>query len=313
MTKFYIAPFGEDGDLLAIPDDVQIDGSVSYESGFGIDYQKNLNSDPDAKAIPRRQFNQLMYDATKNIQQYQINGFPIFITTIQNEGAPYPYDIYSVVRYDGGSGYALYQSIVQGATTLPTNTTQWQPFPPVAAPPPPASAAMIFVTTPQSIVRNIYNHILFDTEYFDTNAYISGTGFVLNKTGIFQLSANICFEKLDSGHDDIFLSQLLLYKNGAPFALMDIYDTVSADVSGPLGFCCQGSIPIYNVSTTDVYQIYLYFTSGLVAGVYATIAGVGTNFSLQFVGNLPTLMKNPEVNFQQKLNPKIIDPEISEK
>src|ERR1043165_823166 len=85
-AKYFINPFGVAGDRTAIPNDSQIDGSVSYEDGFPIDYQKNLDTDPNAKAIPRNQFNELMYDATQAIQQYQQQGFFDFITAADNGG-----------------------------------------------------------------------------------------------------------------------------------------------------------------------------------------------------------------------------------
>lgn len=126
MAKFFVFPFAEDGDKTAIPDDTQISGSVSYEQGFGLDYQKNLLTDPQAKPFPRAQFNQLMYDMTDAIRQYQTHGVPDFITSAENGGVPYPYDIWALVRYDAGSGVQLYQSLEDNNTALPSDTTKWR-------------------------------------------------------------------------------------------------------------------------------------------------------------------------------------------
>lgn len=81
--------------------------------------------DTTSKKVPRFQSNQVLFDATDNINQYQTHGFPDFITALDNEGALYPYDIWAIVRYDDGFGMELYQSIVNGNNTLPTNILYW--------------------------------------------------------------------------------------------------------------------------------------------------------------------------------------------
>lgn len=128
MPKYYINPFAISGDKASIPDATQPSGVVSYEEGFGEDYQKVLGTDPDALPIPRDQTNQLYYDLTLNVQQYQQHGFPEFITTDDNGGVPFPYDIYAIVRYQPSdiSPFFLYQSLETGNDTLPTDTTKWQ-------------------------------------------------------------------------------------------------------------------------------------------------------------------------------------------
>jgi microcystin-dependent protein len=129
MVKYFLNPFATSGDKTAIPDAVQVSGSVSYASGWGLDYQKNLATDPTSKPVPRSQTNQLMYDITTNIQQYQQHGVPEFITTADNGGVAFPYSKYAIVRYDSsgvGTDYKLYQSLVDSNSTLPTNTTNWR-------------------------------------------------------------------------------------------------------------------------------------------------------------------------------------------
>lgn len=134
MANYFKTPFANAGDKAAIPDGVQPDGSISFTDGFGVDYQLDPATDPAALDIPRLQFNQLMYAVTLAIQQYQQLGFPDFITTSDNGGTPFSYAIGAHVRYDDGSGFKVYYSLVDANTSLPTDTTKWglviyaQPF-----------------------------------------------------------------------------------------------------------------------------------------------------------------------------------------
>jgi len=125
MPKYYPIPFATAGDKAAIPDDYQPSGSVNYESGYGPDYELVLGVDPAAKPFPRDQNNQMMFDITENIQQYQQNGTPEFITTSDNGGSPFPYSKNARVRYDNGSGYEVYTSLVDNNTSLPPDATKW--------------------------------------------------------------------------------------------------------------------------------------------------------------------------------------------
>lgn len=126
--KFFVNPFAVDGDKTIVPDATQPSGSVSYEQGWTFDYQIPIGSDPAAKAMPRDQSNQLLYDVTLALQQYQIYGIPEFITTVQNLGSPFPYPKYAMALYDPGSGLQPYQSLVDNNTALPTDITKWAPL-----------------------------------------------------------------------------------------------------------------------------------------------------------------------------------------
>ncbi len=125
MYKYFIQPFANAGDVLTIPNDTQPSGSVSYQEGFGFDYQRDLATDPDALAVPRDSMNQLFLDITTAVQQYQQLGTPNFITTSDNGGSPFSYPIYARVLYDAGSGFEVYENQVDGNTTLPTDPS-WQ-------------------------------------------------------------------------------------------------------------------------------------------------------------------------------------------
>ena len=126
MALFFIYPFGIDGDLAAVPNDTQVSGSVSYQQGFPIAYEQDLATVSTARPIPRTQFNQIMFDITDNIQQYQTLGTPMFITTGDNEGTPWPYDIYARVRYDDGGGFKTYESLETANVALPSDLTKWR-------------------------------------------------------------------------------------------------------------------------------------------------------------------------------------------
>lgn len=122
---FFRFPFGISGDRAAIPATAQLDGSVSYEEGYPFDYQRPL-TDQLRKEVERDRQNDLFYQITLAIQQYQTMGFPDFITTLDNGGTPYSYAFDAYVRYNDGNGPAIYRSIVATNTALPTDATKWE-------------------------------------------------------------------------------------------------------------------------------------------------------------------------------------------
>ena len=74
MTKIFKTPFAALGDKKEIPDQTQTDGSLSYEQGLGVDYQRDYE-DPQAKDIPREGLNQLLFDITQAIGELQKLGY----------------------------------------------------------------------------------------------------------------------------------------------------------------------------------------------------------------------------------------------
>lgn len=126
-TKFFRFPFALTGDKTAVPDDTQPSGSVSYEQGYGFDYSRDPASDPLAKNIERAKMNQLFYDITSVLNQYQTTGVPLFITAAENDGVAYEYEVNAQVRYDDGvNGFRTYVSLVDNNDQLPTVGTHWQ-------------------------------------------------------------------------------------------------------------------------------------------------------------------------------------------
>lgn len=113
--KYYTFPFGISADdLTTIPDTPPIDNSVNYQTGWTDPYELNLLTDPAAIPIPRGQMNQLFYDITNNIQQYQQYGSPIWVSGIS-------YPIYARVYYSG----VVYESQTATNTNTPGTDATW--------------------------------------------------------------------------------------------------------------------------------------------------------------------------------------------
>lgn len=128
LPYFFKTAFANSGDVAAVPRATQPDGTVSYEKGFPVNYQEDPDTEPTAHDIPRDQFNQLLKALTANMQQWQIQAFPDFITSGDNDGSAYSYEINAHVRYNNGwagSGEKVYYSLVDANTTDPTDATKW--------------------------------------------------------------------------------------------------------------------------------------------------------------------------------------------
>lgn len=87
MAKKFAIPFAQDGDKAAVPDALQPDGSVSYTTGFGPDYELDKDLDPvNAKDVPRDQTNQLFNDLTGAVGEVQLLGYSEWSADL----SPYP-------------------------------------------------------------------------------------------------------------------------------------------------------------------------------------------------------------------------------
>lgn len=118
---YFYYPFGIDGDLTAIPITTQPSGAISYQQGYGPDYELDLLTNPDAIPIGRTTMNQLFFDITTLLQQYSQYGVPLFITTSQNQGVPFPYPIFARVYYGG----LVYENQVAANIVLPGTDDTW--------------------------------------------------------------------------------------------------------------------------------------------------------------------------------------------
>lgn len=180
MAMFFRTPWAQNGDRTIIPNDAQGDGSLSYTDGFTADYQGDYPTDPQAKPVPRLSMNEILYETTLAIQQYQTHGFPDFITTAQNGGSPYSYDIYAIVRYNPGTGVQLYISIVNNNTSLPTDTTRWMPLSQFGKGP----NAKVSNNSVHEVNPSIADPMPFDTINFDTSGIFQGPPSYAFKPGI---------------------------------------------------------------------------------------------------------------------------------
>lgn len=126
MTTPYMRyPFAYAGDLTAVPQTVQVDGSISYPQGYGPNYELDPTVNPSSLEIERKKMNNLFNDITTILQQYQQFSVPEFITSAMNGGTAFSYSKGVRVRFDPGTGTSVYVSLVDSNTTDPTNTTNW--------------------------------------------------------------------------------------------------------------------------------------------------------------------------------------------
>ena len=126
MAKYFRFPFANQGDKVTVPDETQADGQVSYNQGYGADYQRTPGTDPQARRIERNRFNQLLFDITETLQEYYQEAIPTYINAAENGGSNYPYPQYAKVRFNPGSGERVYESLINNNTNLPTVTTAWR-------------------------------------------------------------------------------------------------------------------------------------------------------------------------------------------
>jgi len=115
MVKQFVTPFAEDGDRVAVPDAAPVDGSVSYESGYGFDYQRPKGSSPLAKDIERQKLNTLLNDITGVLRQLQQNGAPEW-SELQA-----PYSQFARVEHEG----SYYFSAVAANESEPGVDANW--------------------------------------------------------------------------------------------------------------------------------------------------------------------------------------------
>lgn len=109
------------GDTQSIAVDTLVDGTVSFEEGFGSDYSIADTTDPNRKTIPRLTFNRLMEITTDNIREWQEQTYPEHITASNNNGSAFGYPIGARVV----SGGDVWESTVENNVTVPGPGTSW--------------------------------------------------------------------------------------------------------------------------------------------------------------------------------------------
>jgi hypothetical protein len=270
-ARFFDIPFATDGDVLAIPDAPQMDGSVSYTEGFTENYEEDLLTDPSALPIPRDQFNQLMNDITLAIQQYQVDGFFYY-------QSGWTYDVYAIVRYNSGSGDNLYQSLIDSNTDLPTVTSSWRLLENGIAPSA-AYCASVYMST--SSAPSTISKLAFDTVNFDDTGIFDNVNlrFVLNKPGYWRFSAYISVAQTGSSSYQLSMN---LYKNSSNFSALD--SNVLNGFGQVVGL--SGSKLAYANGLTDYFEIYADTSGQSIEALNSTM----TYFEAEFIGTRPLLI-----------------------
>ena len=124
-TKYFRNPFAVNGDKTAIPDATQPDGSVSYDTGFTFDYERDPDPlvDPLTKDVPREETNQLFNDITGVLKFLQERTAPEWSATIAANIGGYPLG----ARVSLEAGGAIYTSTAANNTAVPggAGVTTW--------------------------------------------------------------------------------------------------------------------------------------------------------------------------------------------
>lgn len=131
-NKYMAIPWAFAGDVTLVPDPTNSDGTVSYNQGWGPDYQRDQTTDALAKDISRANMNSVLNQITTLLQEWQQETFPEFISTADNSGAAFAYDIGTVVRYRATTSdpFINYRSLVVANSAIPTSSLNWIPIRP---------------------------------------------------------------------------------------------------------------------------------------------------------------------------------------
>jgi hypothetical protein len=114
VDNYINTPFAVDGSITPIPDAIQVDGTVNFDTGYPIGYQIPQGS-PGYLPMERDKMNYLFNLITTIQQQWQQIGTPPFITSTANLGTPFPYAQNARAFLDG----VAYQSLINGNTDTP--------------------------------------------------------------------------------------------------------------------------------------------------------------------------------------------------
>jgi len=175
--NYFSLPFAFAGDVTPIPTPLQTNGQVSFNQGWGFDYQRDQANDPLAKDIDRNTMNWLFGVITAQLQQYQQAGIPEFITAANNGGTPYPYGIDAVVLWsaDGVTNLLPYVSTSANNTALPSDASHWLPVGQGIATQDMvnAGASTNTIVTPATLAAYLASHatsgMSFGTNYYQIN------------------------------------------------------------------------------------------------------------------------------------------------
>jgi hypothetical protein len=298
MVKYFINPFGVGGDLSPIPDSAQPSGSISYAQGFPINYEYP-QTQPGSLDIPRDSTNQLFFDITSNVQQYQQNGTPFFITTSDNNGSPYSYSIYATVLYDDGvNGIRKYMSKKNSNTDLPSVISSWW------------------------IIDNTSNSVVYENSIFDPSVSSGQVVYFDSTSSTFKLAiANGAEQQIAIGIADIEDGRVYsfgsypFFTGLSPGLTYYLSTTVAGSITTVLpisnvveiGFSKSATeifLNIRNLAYQDLSQNgYTYLPGGLILQFFTVLIHVtlGGNFSTQ-AATFPTPFQNPPFYICGNLN-----------
>lgn len=119
--RYILTPFATAGDRAVIPNAAQPSGDVSMAQGYGPDYSKDPETDPEAKRIERTLWNGLMFDATTAIKQWQDQGIPQWFAVADKPGG---YARGAIVRNADTGG--LFVSRADANSALLTDAASWR-------------------------------------------------------------------------------------------------------------------------------------------------------------------------------------------
>lgn len=114
MARIFKVPFATQGDKVAVPDDLQQDGSVSFNQGWGFDYERP-NTDPSYKPIARDSMNGLLHDITEAIGDIQRQGYADWSADAA------PYAAKATVMHTG----SVWISAINNNESEPGSDTNW--------------------------------------------------------------------------------------------------------------------------------------------------------------------------------------------
>ncbi|QRE00537.1 hypothetical protein [Burkholderia phage BCSR129] len=125
MRKIF-SPWASSGNKRSLADRTS-DGTVSYDTGYGPQYEGSVDSTGKVtsalRPIDREGLNGLLFDVTDNLREWQLKGFPEWVQPAGSADDP-GYFRAAIVRYNG----TLYQSLSDGNTSLPTNVSAWDVY-----------------------------------------------------------------------------------------------------------------------------------------------------------------------------------------
>lgn len=124
-SKFFGIPFAVSGDKATIPEDTQPSGAISYTQGYGPDYERDPETDPLAKRVPRDETNELYYQITNALRFLQLYGAPEWYA-VDDNGDPVSYPLTARVRHDAGAGMQVWCSLIANNTATPgSDPAKW--------------------------------------------------------------------------------------------------------------------------------------------------------------------------------------------